>query len=124
QIVDIRTKKPTSVKCIDTGGVILPGLIDLHGHPEYNVFSAWEPPKTFINRGQWRDSKEYAALVKEPWSKLTKNGTSASVKTSMTRYAEVRAAVGGVTAIQGASQDYPKKAEALVRNVDLVIFGE
>ena len=64
------------------------------------------------------------ALVKEPWSKLTKDGTSASVKTSMTRYAEVRAAVGGVTAIQGVSQDYPKKAEALVRNVDLVIFGE
>ena len=32
--------------------------------------------------------------------------------------------VGGVTAIQGASQDYPKKAEALVRNVDLLIFGE
>ena len=31
---------------VATGGVILPGLIDLHGHPEYNVFSAWEPPKT------------------------------------------------------------------------------
>ena len=46
-----------------------------------------------------------------------------SVKTAMTRYAEVRAAVGGVTAIQGASRDYPKKAEALVRNVDLLVFG-
>ena len=55
-IVDIRTKKPAGVTCIDTGGVILPGLIDLHGHPEYNVFNPWEPPKTFINRGQWRGS--------------------------------------------------------------------
>jgi hypothetical protein len=27
-----------------------------------------------------------------------------------------------VTAIQGASQDYPNKPEALVRNVDLLIF--
>ncbi len=124
RIVAVRTTKPKDVTAIVTDGVILPGLIDLHGHPEYNVFSAWEPPKTFINRGQWRDSKEYAALVKEPWSRLTKDGTSASVKTSMTRYAEVRAVVGGVTAIQGASQDYPKKAEALVRNVDLLIFGE
>lgn len=35
----------------------------------------------------------------------------------------MRAAVGGVTAIQGASQDYPKRAEALIRNVDLLIFG-
>jgi 5-methylthioadenosine/S-adenosylhomocysteine deaminase len=123
QIAEVRSTKPSGVHAIPTGGVILPGLIDLHGHPEYNVFSAWEPPKTFINRGQWRGSNEYAALVKEPWSRLTKDGTSASVKTAMTRYAEVRAVVGGVTAIQGASQDYPKKAEALVRNVDLVIFG-
>jgi hypothetical protein len=31
--------------------------------------------------------------------------------------------VGGVTAIQGASAKYPSKEEALVRNVDLPIFG-
>ena len=123
QIVDIRTKKPTSVKCIDTGGVILPGLIDLHGHPEYNVFSPWEPPKTFINRGQWRGSTEYDALVKTPWHLLTSGGKSKSVKAAMARYAETRAAVGGVTAIQGASKHYPKQFEALVRNVDLFIFG-
>ena len=30
---------------VETDGVILPGLIDLHGHPEFNVFAAWEPPK-------------------------------------------------------------------------------
>ncbi len=124
RIAEIRTSKPTGMTTVATGGVILPGLIDLHGHPEYNVFSAWEPPKSFINRGQWRNSNEYDVLVKKPWSELTSAGTSASVKTSMTRYAEVRAVSGGVTAIQGASQDYPKKAEALVRNVDLVIFGE
>jgi len=124
RIAEIRTTKPTGMTAIATGGVILPGLIDLHGHPEYNVFSAWEPPKTFINRGQWRDSTEYDVLVKKPWSELTSGGTSSSIKTSMTRYAEVRAVTGGVTAIQGASQDYPKKAEALVRNVDLVVFGQ
>ncbi len=37
-------------KVIQTEGVILPGLIDLHGHPEYNVFAAWEPPKLYKNR--------------------------------------------------------------------------
>lgn len=123
RIVDIRTKKPSGVTCIDTGGVILPGLIDLHGHPEYNVFSPWEPPKTFINRGQWRDSSEYDALVKQPWHRLTSGGKSKSIKAAMARYAETRAAVGGVTAIQGASKHYPKKVEALVRNVDLFVFG-
>ena len=125
QIVAVRSTKPRDVEhAISTGGVILPGLIDLHGHPEYNVFAAWEPPKVYINRGRWRESDEYAQLIKQPWGALTSGGKSVSVKTAMTRYAEVRAAVGGVTAIQGASQDYPNKAEALVRNVDLLIFGD
>ena len=124
QIVSVRSTKPRDVEhAISTGGVILPGLIDLHGHPEYNVFAAWEPPKMYINRGRWRDSDEYDQLIKQPWAALTSGGKSVSVKTAMTRYAEVRAAVGGVTAIQGASQDYPNKAEALVRNVDLLVFG-
>ncbi|MEP7370407.1 MAG: amidohydrolase family protein [Dermatophilaceae bacterium] len=125
RIVSVTSSRPRDVaKIVDTGGVILPGLVDLHGHPEYNVFAAWEPPKLYLNRGQWRNSPEYAKLVKLPWHALTSGGKSVSVKTAMTRYAEVRAAVGGVTAIQGASKDYPKKAEALVRNVDLIIFGE
>ncbi|TIC88981.1 amidohydrolase [Nocardioides sp. GY 10113] len=124
-IAEVRSTKPRTVEhAIATEGVILPGLIDLHGHPEYNVFAAWEPPRTYINRGQWRGSDEYAGLVKEPWAALTHGGASVSIKTAMTRYAEVRAAVGGVTAIQGASKDYPNKAEALVRNVDLLVFGD
>ena len=35
---------------IDTDGVILPGLIDLHGHPEFNVFAAWEPRHSTLRR--------------------------------------------------------------------------
>jgi cytosine/adenosine deaminase-related metal-dependent hydrolase len=122
-ITDIVAQKPSGVSTIQTDGVILPGLIDLHGHPEFNIFASWEPPKTFINRNQWRNSEIYQQLIRDPWDQLTKAGTLPSVKKAMTRYAEVRAAVGGVTAIQGASQDYPNKAEALVRNVDLLIFG-
>jgi 5-methylthioadenosine/S-adenosylhomocysteine deaminase len=119
----VTARKPSGVQALVTDGVILPGLIDLHGHPEFNVFAPWEPPKTFINRGQWRGDPLYQQLVRDPWNRLTKAGTSASVKKGMTRYAEVRAVVAGVTAIQGASKDYPNKAEALVRNVDLLIFG-
>ncbi|HYN57671.1 MAG TPA: amidohydrolase family protein [Motilibacterales bacterium] len=123
-IVEVRSTRPSGVQSIATDGVILPGLIDLHGHPEYNVFPAWEPPRLYTNRMQWRDSPAYAALIKEPWALLTKDGTSPSLKASMARYAETRAAVGGVTAIQGASKHYPKSHEALVRNVDLYVFGE
>ena len=44
-IVEVRVTKPSGVPAIATGGVILPGLIDLHGHPEYNVFSAGSRPR-------------------------------------------------------------------------------
>ena len=120
-IASVGAQKPSGVKVVDTKGVILPGLIDLHGHPEYNVFSAWEPPKLFANRYRWRDSEEYKLVVREPWQKLT---ADPSLLRDLTRYAEARALVGGATAIQGASAKYPGKEEALVRNVDLRIFSQ
>jgi 5-methylthioadenosine/S-adenosylhomocysteine deaminase len=120
-ITSVGTKKPEGVKVIDTEGMIMPGLIDLHGHPEYNVFSAWEPPKLYANRYRWRDSAEYKLVVRKPWETLT---NEPSLLRDLTRYAEARALVGGVTAIQGASAKYPGKEEALVRNVDLRIFGD
>jgi 5-methylthioadenosine/S-adenosylhomocysteine deaminase len=120
-IRSVGTTRPSGVDVLETDGVILPGLVDLHGHPEYNVFAAWEPPKEYVNRYAWRGSDEYALVVKEPWARLT--AAPNSLLRELTRYAEVRALVAGVTAIQGASAKYPGKNEALVRNVDLPIFG-
>jgi cytosine/adenosine deaminase-related metal-dependent hydrolase len=116
-IAAVSAQPPEGVQVIDTDGVIVPGMVDLHGHPEYNVFAAWEPPKLYTNRHQWRRSKEYAKVVKEPWAELKQ------IREKLVRYAEARSLVGGVTAIQGASRNYVKKEEALVRNVDLRIFG-
>jgi 5-methylthioadenosine/S-adenosylhomocysteine deaminase len=48
--------KPSDAPIVETDGVILPGLIDLHGHPDFNVFAAWEPPKLYANRYRWRAS--------------------------------------------------------------------
>ena len=121
QIAAVGAAKPDGVRIVETAGVILPGLIDLHGHPEYNVFAAWEPPRLFPNRYAWRASDEYRLVVREPWKRLTEDP---SLLRDLTRYAEGRALVGGVTAIQGASAKYPGKEEALVRNVDLRIFGQ
>jgi 5-methylthioadenosine/S-adenosylhomocysteine deaminase len=111
---------PNGVPVTDTEGVITPGLIDLHGHPEFNVFAAWEPPQLFVNRYAWRGSDIYHRLVRDPQNLLLK----AVPAWTQLRYAEVRALVGGVTAIQGAGQQATRyQAEALVRNVDKLIFG-
>jgi 5-methylthioadenosine/S-adenosylhomocysteine deaminase len=105
----------------ETKGVIAPGLIDLHGHPEFNVFAAWEPPKQFVNRYSWRDSELYHTLVREPQNHLLE----VLPAWTQLRYAEVRALVGGVTAIQGTGgQARSYSDEALVRNVDKWIFGK
>jgi 5-methylthioadenosine/S-adenosylhomocysteine deaminase len=111
---------PHGVPVVETGGVIAPGLIDLHGHPEFNVFAAWEPPRPFANRYAWRRSDIYRRLVREPQNALL----GALPAWTQLRYAEIRALVGGVTAIQGAGAQASRyQAEALVRNVDKWIFG-
>src|SRR6478736_3854888 len=115
----VSKSKPTDVTVLETDGVIVPGLLDLHGHPEFNVFAAWEPPKLYDNRYAWRRSKPYQALVRDPQNLLL---TQVPPKTQ-TRYAEVRALVGGVTGIQGASGASSASSEPLVRNLDQWAFG-
>ncbi len=117
----VSKRKPTDVQVVETDGVILPGLIDLHGHPDFNVFAAWEPPKLYANRYRWRASAPYKALVRDPQNTIL----STLPPQTQSRYAEVRALAGGVTAIQGSSAaSTSTKAEPLVRNVDLWIFGD
>jgi cytosine/adenosine deaminase-related metal-dependent hydrolase len=119
-IAAVTERRPDGVRIHETGGVILPGMIDLHGHPEFNVFAAWEPPRPYANRYQWRASTPYRTLIREPQNLLL---TKLPAHTQL-RYAEIRAMVGGVTAIQGASGRDQRAGESLVRNVDLRIFGE
>lgn len=119
-ITAIGSRKPTDSKPLPTHGVILPGLLDLHGHPEFNVFAPWEPPRTYINRYAWRgDTEHYGKLIREPQNRLLETVPTGT----QLRYAEIRAVVGGTTAIQGASRDTQGSTEPLVRNVDGLIFG-
>lgn len=116
-VAAVQKSEPAGVeRIVETDGVILPGLIDLHGHPEFNVFAAWEPPRLFANRYRWRSSEIYHQLVRDPQDVLL---TKVPAGTEL-RYAEIRALAGGVTAIQGASGTARSAGpEPLVRNVDL-----
>jgi 5-methylthioadenosine/S-adenosylhomocysteine deaminase len=115
----VSRRRPGSVPVQETDGVILPGLLDLHGHPQFNVFAAWEPPALYANRYRWRGSQTYQALVRDPQNLLLTQVPAGT----QTRYAEVRALVGGVTGIQGASGASTAAAEPMVRNIDLWAFG-
>jgi cytosine/adenosine deaminase-related metal-dependent hydrolase len=119
-IQSVSRKKPEAVTVVDTKGVIVPGLLDMHNHPEFNVFAPWEPPQTYVNRYRWRDSDVYHDLVRDPQNKLIK----AVPPRTQSRYAEVRALIAGVTGIQGASGASTSKVEPLVRNLDLWTLGQ
>ena len=120
EITAISTRKPANTHALQTDGVILPGMLDLHGHPEFNVFAPWEPPKSYVNRYSWRGSKPYQDLVRDPQNLMIPK----LPKGTQLRYAEIRALVGGVTAIQGASRQTQGSRESMVRNVDGMVFGE
>src|ERR687888_501592 len=62
----VATAKPAGTRVHETHGVILPGLLDMHNHPEFNIFAAWEPPQLFANRYRWRGSDIYHKLVRDP----------------------------------------------------------
>ena len=95
---------------INTGGVILPGFVDAHNHVPWNVLPRWAPGGGYTNQPDWADSPEFAAL-RAPFDRLLP-----SFFCDMNAWGELRALVGGTTAIL-ATQPVPC-IHGLVRNLD------
>jgi imidazolonepropionase-like amidohydrolase len=89
-----------SVKTVDTGGTVYPGLIELHNHLSYNILPLWRVPKAYANRDQWQNAKEYRESVTGPMSAiaLADNGT---LLPALVRYVEAKCLIAGVTTSQG-----------------------
>lgn len=107
---------------VKTGGVIYPGLIDLHNHVAYNLISLWSPvnhPDPYDTRYQWTGNAGYDPEVQNPTNALCK-----AVGKPLLKYVEVKAIVGGTTAIQGSAKTGLHPYEGwLVRNVEFETFG-
>lgn len=106
---------------IDTGGVLYPGLIDLHSHILYNLRSLWAPARTepYTSHNQWPDDDSYSPEITAPAKVWSKSPAAKEVLA----FAEVKAIVGGTTAIQGAPGTSRPYEGFLVRNVDNETFG-
>jgi 5-methylthioadenosine/S-adenosylhomocysteine deaminase len=108
------------VERIRTGGVVYPGLIDLHNHLAYNYRSLWFASRAepYTTRDQWPRASNYRPEITLPTVAL---GTAAAK--AVLKFAEAKAVVGGVTAIQG-SPGLSRPFEGwLVRNVEHETFG-
>ena len=103
---------PPGTKTVDTHGVIAPGLIDLHNHLTWNVFSRWKPNQQFGTRYDWEALPVYNLLMDAPHAALVEEG----LECQMERYAEVKAITEGETSVVGGM--YSSCDQGLARNLD------
>lgn len=109
----------SGAKRVRTDGLITPGLIDLHNHLAYNTLPLWvaraDPYRT---RYQWPGAATYQSDVSNPAQALGIAAPAAAL-----RFAEVKAVVGGVTAIQGSPPVTRAFPGWMVRNVEKEKIG-
>jgi 5-methylthioadenosine/S-adenosylhomocysteine deaminase len=104
---------------LDTGGTVLPGLIELHNHIAYNLLPLWHVPQRYGNRDIWGNSAEYHQLVTAPMKTI---GEATDLLPALVRYVECKALVGGVTTTQGialfSAPGVRRYYRGIVRNVE------
>ena len=110
-VSDKQPKLPDAID-INTHGIILPGLVDVHNHLAFNVLPRWNPGRLFTNRNQWRNDPDYKRIVANPVNKLKDSHFC-----DMNTWAELRALVGGTTSIMTTQSE--SCIHGLVRNLDL-----
>lgn len=123
RILRIQRERPdvSGVPVLETDDIVLPGFIDLHNHPSYNVFPRWTPPHKYANRYEWRDSDEYRTTLEAPSLALSDDPNNFC---DIDEYVEVKALIGGATSMIGLSAPYsanglPGCVKGLVRNLGL-----
>jgi 5-methylthioadenosine/S-adenosylhomocysteine deaminase len=107
-------------RTVRTGGVIYPGLIDLHGHIAYNGLPLWSPPgrtEPYTSRYQWPGDRSYEGMISDPANALGALAGKAHLK-----YLETKAVIGGTTAIQGTAKTGRPYEGWLVRNIEYETF--
>ncbi|MGK2962284.1 MAG: amidohydrolase family protein [Gemmatimonadaceae bacterium] len=112
RILSVSEKQPdiAGALLVNTEGIILPGFVDIHNHLMWNVLPRWTPSRTFSNQPEWAQDPEYLE-VRQPVDEL-----GPSHFCDMNAWGELRALVGGTTAIMATS---PRQCvHGLVRNLD------
>jgi cytosine/adenosine deaminase-related metal-dependent hydrolase len=86
---------------IDSKGVIYPGMIDLHNHPDYAFYPLLPIKKKYRDRYEWRRYDEgYEKRIEFPQELMTR-AYYFDLGLEISRYGEYKALAGGTTSIQG-----------------------
>lgn len=115
-----------AVAVVDTGGLIFPGLIELHNHLSYNALPLWSPvPKRYDERGEWPRHPDYRKLVSGPMAVVGKYRDphgNAPLLAPLARFVECKCLLGGVTTSQGimlsSNAGVQRYYRGMLRNVE------
>lgn len=106
---------------LDAGDAfVLPGFIDLHNHIGYNALPLWTEPRQktpFAHHDSWTRAASYRTAISWPANALVQAAPEA-----LLAYVQLRALVGGTTAIQGWPMANREFGQAL-RNIDSETAG-
>lgn len=100
-------------------GVIYPGMIDLHNHPEYAIYPLLPVKRKYRDRYEWRFyDNDYARRITNLNTLLTAPHYL-DLGVDVGRYGEYKALMGGTTTLQGSRTSLPSaRDECLVRNIE------
>lgn len=113
----------------DAYGIVFPGLVDAHNHPEYAAFPRWlRTGRYFKGRFDWRSKTRcgivvvgdpdpyYRKQIADPYKAITK----ANLRHALIMYGQVRALIGGASTVvldaEIAPGGAPLPATALTRD--------
>lgn len=104
---------------VDSKGVIYPGIIDLHNHPEYAIYPLMPIHRKYRDRYEWRWYDDvYNKRITFPQELLTRP-YYLDLGIEIGRYGEYKALAGGTTSLQGGRTNLAySKEECLVRNIE------
>jgi cytosine/adenosine deaminase-related metal-dependent hydrolase len=111
-----------SATVLETGGLIFPGLMNIHDHILFNTIPAWDVPSLMQDVSDWTSLDAYQTNVRYPHRLLTEADFYA-LTAEVCKYTEAKALAAGTTSIQGSFPTSAAFTDHLVRNVDLTNFG-
>ena len=107
------------IPIVNVDGDILPGMIDLHNHPEYAIYPLLPIQRKYKDRYEWRFyDDDYQRRITHLNTLMTQ-AQYFDLGVEVGRYGEMKALVGGTTSLQGSRPNMAyAKQECLVRNIE------